>query len=96
MNKNLYRQALEKWGEAKQLDMAVEECAELVFAIQKLKRKFDTVSHDEHQRLISNVIEEMVDVYIMIGQLETLFDREKQFKTMLQLKLDRLRKRLKK
>jgi len=35
---DLYKAAIEKWGVVSQVEMAVEECSELIQAIQKVKR----------------------------------------------------------
>ena len=35
---NIYKKAVEMWGEESQLNVLVEELSELIFAIQKLKR----------------------------------------------------------
>lgn len=58
--------AINKWGETAQLDMVVEECSELIKAVQKYKRKKDRPQ-------VENLIEETVDVLIMIEQLKIIF-----------------------
>lgn len=55
---------IKKWGIPAQLDMVVEECAELIDAIQKLKRKRVT---------IEKVMEETIDVQIMLEQIEYIY-----------------------
>jgi len=61
----LYKEAVDLWGSEAQLDMVVEECAELIHAIQKAKRSkgTDIVPAQEH------IICEAVDALICIGQL---------------------------
>ncbi len=54
--------AVAKWGVEAQLDQAVEEAAELIQAINKFKRYNSPWP----------LIEEMVDVEIMIGQLKAI------------------------
>jgi len=61
--KELCKEALAKWGAEAQLDQTIEECAELIQAIQKHRRRGE----------IRNLIEEAVDVEIMIDQLKTMF-----------------------
>lgn len=39
-NENTYRHAIKLWGVTNQMDMATEECAELIQAINKVKRTF--------------------------------------------------------
>ena len=56
------KRAIEKWGVETQLDQAVEEAAELIQAINKFKRYNSPWP----------LIEEMVDVEIMIGQLKAI------------------------
>ena len=54
--------AITKWGVEAQLDQAVEEAAELIQAVNKFKRYNSPWP----------LIEEMVDVEIMIGQLKAI------------------------
>ena len=63
---DILEKAIEKYGE-KQLDQAQEELAELIVAISKYKR-------NENKFTISNVIEEIADVNIMIKQVMMLLD----------------------
>jgi NTP pyrophosphatase (non-canonical NTP hydrolase) len=56
------KRAVAKWGVEAQLDQAVEEAAELIQAVNKFKRYNSPWP----------LIEEMVDVEIMIGQLKTI------------------------
>lgn len=58
----LYFQALTAWGLDAQLNMIVEECSELIQAIQKFKRG-----------QITNVTEELADVEIMCEQMRVIF-----------------------
>lgn len=88
MSNKLYAQALLKWGLDPQLDMAQEECAELIMAINKLRRS--------KYRRKSYVAEEIADVRIMINQIILGLEIEKQVKNFTDLKLKRLERRLKK
>ena len=67
IDEELCRKAISKWGVDAQVDMVVEECAELIQAIQKSKRHGLTNTAD-------NLVEEMVDVNIMLTQLEVILD----------------------
>lgn len=68
-NKTLYLKAIEKWGVTSQIDLAQEECAELIQAISKYKR-FGNI----HE---SAIIEELADVSLMVEQLVLIFGNEK-------------------
>lgn len=84
---NILEKAVEKYGE-KQLDQAQEELAELIVAISKYKR-------NENKFTISNVIEEIADVNIMIKQVMMLLDiKEFEVKSEELYKLNRLKKRI--
>jgi NTP pyrophosphatase (non-canonical NTP hydrolase) len=84
---NILEKAVEKYGE-KQLDQAQEELAELIVAISKYKR-------NENKFTISNVIEEIADVNIMIKQVMMLLDiKEFEVKSEEIYKLNRLKKRI--
>lgn len=63
-NIELYRRALNKWGEQAQFDQVIEECAELTTALLHYRRdKADATS----------VIDEMADVILILGQLRWMF-----------------------
>ncbi|MBW2520335.1 MAG: antitoxin [Deltaproteobacteria bacterium] len=65
---NIYRQAIEKWGEHAQSDQAIEECAELIATLKHYRRgKVPSQS----------VINELADVILMIGQLVYMFGEDK-------------------
>jgi len=65
----IYDCALELWGHESQIDMTIEECAELIQALMKYRRK-----QGDHDEALESVIEEIADVEIMLGQMKVLFD----------------------
>jgi NTP pyrophosphatase (non-canonical NTP hydrolase) len=65
---SIYRATLAKWGEEAQYDQAVEECAELITALKHFKR--DKVGCEQ-------VIDELADVALMVGQLSFMFGEER-------------------
>lgn len=79
---DVYKQAIEKYGQSLQIVVAIEELAELQQAISKFIRGKD-----------HNVEEEIADVKIMIKQLEIIFDKEK-VDEWEQMKLKRLEERI--
>jgi len=64
----IYAEALKKWGTALQFDMLTEECAELIAAINRLKRGRPNTQRE--------VLEEIADVEIMLGQMRLIFGNE--------------------
>ena len=91
----LYKKALSKWKTTSQMDMTIEECAELIQAIQKWKRSGSLNTRD-------HVLEEMADVEIMLEQMKLIFNYDFQltspaskFHRIKQAKLNRLEERLK-
>ena len=57
---DIYRAAMEKWGEKAQYEQMVEECAEMITALKHFERgKIDR----------SEMIAELADVTLMVGQL---------------------------
>jgi NTP pyrophosphatase (non-canonical NTP hydrolase) len=81
----LMQLALEKWGTESQMDMVIEECAELIDAIQKWRRRrVDSVK----------VLEEAVDVELCLGQLKLMLDSPQLFQNIRKEKLERLEKLL--
>lgn len=64
----LYRTTVDVWGEPAQYDQAVEECAELIAALMHYRRE----KVDAQQ-----VIDELADVTLMVGQLTWMFGAER-------------------
>lgn len=65
----IYKKAVEKWGVEAQLDQTIEEAAELIQAVNKFKRR----RGDEP---VDNLIEEIIDVEIMIGQVKVILEQQ--------------------
>jgi len=84
---DILRQAIDKWGVDAQMIIVVEECAELIKAVVKHMRcpTLDTRG---------DIIDEMADVSIMIGQLLIIMDCEKEYDGISQVKFERLKRRL--
>ncbi len=71
MSEELLKRAIDKWGKRSQIDMMIEECAELIIALHKCtKRVFDPA--DTSAR-INDVCEELADVQLMLNQMRLLF-----------------------
>ena len=70
--RSLLERAITTYGAPAQMDMAVEEMAELTKALCKIKR---AQAGCEVTAAIGNVIEEMADVQIMLDQLRIIFGR---------------------
>lgn len=85
-DKDILIEAISKFGEEKQIDMAIEECSELINALEKFRRgrveRFD-------------VITEIADVQIMCEQMAIIFGEGGVFIEK-QRKLERLKERLNK
>ncbi len=79
----IYQATLDKWGSEAQYDQMIEECAELIAALKHYKR--GRIGENE-------VIEELADVTLMLGQLSWMLGTEKvdQAITAKLSKLDRL------
>lgn len=90
MNKEeILERAVREWGMFQQLDMVVEECAELIQAINHYKRNdsFDNTTH---------MIEEGVDVKLMIEQLQHMTSNYQHiWNKVEQVKLSRLEEKFK-
>jgi NTP pyrophosphatase (non-canonical NTP hydrolase) len=79
-DREIYRRTLEKWGVEAQYDQAVEECAELIAVLKHYRR--GKVDEDR-------VIEELADVWLMVGQLAFMFGEER-VRGVVQVKVDKL------
>ena len=60
--------ALDKWGLAAQAGQTVEECAELIVALQK---QFNRTPAPETQE---DIVDEMADVEMMLAQMRLAFN----------------------
>lgn len=85
----LLDRAITAYGAPAQMDMAVEEMAELTKALCKVKRVSCTA---EAKAVLENVVEEMADVQIMLDQLRIIFGLSTAEAE--EYKLERLKKRL--
>lgn len=65
--RELYEQALKKWGEEDQLFMFFEEVGELMKAVNKFRRKPNKDTFD-------NVCEELADVELVMNQIRIMVD----------------------
>lgn len=83
----IYKRALNLWGNAAQINMAIEELSELIVKLAKSDRRNNGATIDE-------VAEEIADVEIMMAQLRILFGDEIVEKAK-QKKLARLEERVK-
>jgi len=88
INKVIF-EAIEVWGADAQLEMAIEEMAELIFALQKLKRK----RGKPYLEKIKAVQEEVADVTLMMKQLKNMFGENK-INSLIDSKVIRLKERL--
>lgn len=61
----LYKTAINKWGAESQINMLVEECAELIVGINKYRRTGS-----------DNLLEEIADVEIMLEQARMILGEE--------------------
>ena len=78
--RDLYQITLNKWGEQAQFDQTIEECAELIATLQHYAR--GKVDRDA-------VINELADVYLMVGQLMYMFG-EAELETAVKKKIAKL------
>lgn len=86
LDDEIVRGAVNNFGVSSQIDMAIEECAELINALQKFRR---------HRVGAPEVVTEIADVQIMCAQLEYIFaGYSKLVDAERMRKMDRLRGRI--
>lgn len=81
----IYKLALDKWGIEAQIGMLIEECGELLSAVNKFNRS--RCSSDD-------VLTELADVSIMVEQLSLIYGGYEKFQKEKDKKLTRLLKRI--
>lgn len=81
---------MEHYGAESQKDILVEECAELIQAVEKTRRMKDSPD------FTANMVEEMVDVFIMLLQFSSVMNEYwlKLFDVTLESKLKRQLERI--
>lgn len=67
MNHDVNKKTVQRYGMPIQSTIAMEECAELIQAISKMKR-------DASDSNYGHLVEEMADVYIILDQLQYMFN----------------------
>lgn len=88
----ILRIAIQHYGANSQIDVCIEEMAELIQALIKTKRY---ASDDHFDAFRDNVIEEIADVEIMLQQLRIIFNiDERDIYKKKNFKLDRLTERV--
>ena len=80
--------AVERWGREAQLDMVIEECAELIQAIQKHGRGGEKPG--DSGALAASLVEEGVDVELCLEQLKAIMGEPVLWARYRTLKLNRL------
>ena len=94
--------AIQKYGVSPQLDMTMEECAELIQAINKVKRSgivaYRITKPNVNMDIITvmaynNLCSEIADVNIMLAQLESMLCKET-VQISIDRKIERLAKRI--
>lgn len=85
--KQVYEDALVKWGRHNQLVVAIEEMSELQKEICKFFR---------HEGDNKDLVEEVADVSIMLEQILFMFDIEDDVKKVMEEKVQRLKRRISK
>ena len=83
--KKIYKEAIKKWGYPLQLNMLMEECAELIQATSKVLRKGNKLNS-----VWKNLVEEMADVEIMIEQIKLSTDWQSLVKRVETAKHDKM------
>ena len=83
--------AIEKWGIEAQLDMVIEEAAEVIQACNKLKR---TKGDPEYTKRIFDFAEEISDLRMLLDSMENYFKLKAICNEFYEVKFDRLEKRL--
>ena len=79
--------AILKFGVRNQQDMVIEECAELIQAINKYRRNANGEG-------LSALCEEIADVEIMLAQLRLMLNADVLIEGIKQIKINRLAKKL--
>lgn len=90
MDKKALRSFIKHYGHIKQLEVAIEECSELIKAIVKYIRNDVHMSPENVSTgHIKAIIEEIADVEIMLEQLKIIFDCHEEVEEEITYKITR-------
>lgn len=81
----VWAKTIQKYGVMAQIDMLVEECAELIVAVNHYKR--------DREHALSDILSEIADVEIMIKQMRLIF-HDNEINNLIEYKTRRLKNRL--
>ena len=72
--RKVFYKAIKQYGVPDQIQVACEECAELIKALSKYQRVSKHQAHDKRkiQRCLNNITEELADVSIMLDQIKLM------------------------
>lgn len=82
---DIWGKCIDTYGVESQMDMCIEECSELIDAIQKYRR--GRVGKDE-------IVDELADVRIMCRQMELMFNCKDEVLNRIEYKAKRQIKRM--
>ena len=95
--KTVFMNAIKRYGIPDQIQVACEECAELIQALSKYQRVAKYQAHDKRKilRCLNNITEELADVSIMLDQIKLMHGiTEKAVSEVRAAKVERLESRL--
>lgn len=96
--RELFNEAINLWGEDDQVNMVIEESAELIKAIRKLDRSMNKNDDKKIKKCVDNLLDEIVDVQITVDKLKYICLKngveEKVFEDIKIKKLNKLRERI--
>ena len=104
-NLTVLQKAVNSYGAASQIDIAIEECSELIQSLCKMKRYYSgalrwnevmrptSETKVRYARTYHNVCQEIADVQIMLDQAVCIFDPIRILKWRA-IKLDKMQKQL--
>lgn len=82
--RDIYKMAIEKWGREEQTNLAIEEMAELMQAINKTRR------YPNSLKARDNIAEEIADVSVMLEQLILIYDCQENVEDWKERKVSRI------
>lgn len=95
MEKKIIEKALGYYGERHQIDKVIEESAELIQAISKMREYQEVSCGDYTNELRSNLITELADVYITLEYVKIAYEiDENELNNEIKFKINRLKERL--
>lgn len=92
-HEEIFKEAIKQWGSEAQINQAVEECAEFIVAVNKLRRAQRWGNGEQVSSSVEDLVGEIADVINCMEQMKMMFGKD-ETDAKIEFKMKRLKSRL--